>query len=144
MKNVLFLCKGNSCRSQMAEGWSKKLWPNIGAYSAGSAPSNEVDCLAVQVMAEKAISISMNKPKSISQLPKIEFDLVITLCGGAQEICPVFLGNAKVIHQGFEDPPALVQNIQSEKEALVQYRYIRDEIGKFISQFPKLFPELFS
>ena len=90
MKTILFLCTGNSCRSQMAEGWTRKLWPQLQVHSAGSAPAREVDYLAVQAMAEKGIMISTYLPKSLLDLPPVDFDLVVTLCGDAAENCLIF------------------------------------------------------
>ena len=144
MKNVLFLCTENSCRSQMAEGWTRKLWPQLQVYSAGYSPAREVDCLAVQVMAEKAVIISTLQPKVIADLPQVAFDLVVTLCGDAAETCLHVPGGAKVEHHGFDDPPKLAPNARSEEEALLHYRRVRDEIADFVSNLPLSHPELFT
>lgn len=96
MKKVLFLCTGNACRSQMAEGWTRKQWPLLEVYSAGSSSAREVDYLAVQVMTEKSVIISTCKPKGIQDLPLVMFDLVVTLCGDAAKTCPYFPDGAKV------------------------------------------------
>jgi arsenate reductase len=144
MKTILFLCTGNSCRSQMAEGWTRKLWPQLLVYSAGSAPAREVDYLAVQAMAEKGVIISTYRPKNLRDLPPITFDLVVTLCGDAAEACPHFPGSAKVEHHGFDDPPKLALTAQNEEEALAQYRRVRDELADFVIKIPLSHPELFT
>ena len=144
MKTILFLCTGNSCRSQMAEGWTRKLWPQLQVHSAGSAPAREVDYLAVQAMAEKGIMISTYLPKSLLDLPPVDFDLVVTLCGDAAEYCPYFPGGAKNVHHGVDDPPRLAKNAKTEEEALTYYRRVRDEIADFVGNLPQAHPELFS
>ena len=144
MKTILFLCTGNSCRSQMAEGWTRKLWPQLQVHSAGSAPAREVDYLAVQAMAEKGIMISTYLPKSLLDLPPVDFDLVVTLCGDAAENCPYFPGGAKIEHHGFDDPPRLAKNAKTEEEALTYYRRVRDEIADFVGNLPQAHHELFS
>lgn len=133
---ILFLCTGNSCRSQMAEGWAKHLKSDIiEAYSAGIEP-HALDPFAVKAMAEAGVNISGHRSKHISTLPPIEFDYVITVCGHAHESCPFFPGTPKVIHRGFEDPPLLAKTASSEEEAMGYYRRIRDEIKNFIDTLP--------
>ena len=138
---ILFLCTGNSCRSQMAEGWARALKPDaIEAYSAGIA-KHGLNVLAVKAMAEAGVDISTQAAKSVDELPVQDFDYVITLCGHAHETCPVFPGNAKKIHAGFDDPPALAKDAKTEDEALVHYRRVRDEIRQFVSGLPESLSE---
>ncbi len=129
---LLFLCTGNSCRSQMAEGWANKLKADqIQAYSAGVAPSL-VDPRALRAMSEAGVDISGQRSKDISEIINIEFDYVVTLCGHANESCPVFPGKTKRIHKGFDDPPMLAAGATSEDEAMEHYRRVRDEIRHFV------------
>jgi arsenate reductase (thioredoxin) len=129
---VLFLCTGNSCRSQMAEGWARHLrGDEINAWSAG-IETHGLNPLAVKVMAEAGVDISHQKSKLVADLPEQEFDLVITVCGQADENCPFFSGPTRVMHHGFDDPPKLAANAASEEEALSHYRRVRDEIRDFI------------
>jgi arsenate reductase (thioredoxin) len=133
---ILFLCTGNSCRSQMAEGWAGKLTAqDIEPYSAGVEP-RAIDPRAVKAMAEAGIDISGQRSKHVHELKGIEFDFVITLCGQARETCPVFLGKTKVVHHGFEDPPKLAASAKTEEEAMSHYRRIRDEIKEFVRGLP--------
>ncbi|MEW6500609.1 MAG: arsenate reductase ArsC [Thermodesulfobacteriota bacterium] len=133
---VLFLCTGNSCRSQMAEGWARHLKGEvIEAYSAGIA-GHGMNGRAVAAMAEAGVDISHQWSKTVDELPAVGFDYVVTLCGHANETCPIFPGNAKRIHRGFDDPPQLAANAASEEEALGHYRRVRDEIKKFIEGMP--------
>ncbi len=129
---VLFLCTGNSCRSQMAEGWAKKLFPGvIEAYSAGTKPG-AVDPRAVKAMAEAGVDISGHRSKHADELKAIHFDLVVTVCDRAREACPVWFGKAEKLHKSFEDPPFLARSAKTEEEALAPYRKVRDEIKKFV------------
>jgi arsenate reductase (thioredoxin) len=137
-KRILFLCTGNSCRSQMAEGWARELKNDeIEAYSAG-IEKHGLNPFAVRVMAEKGVDISTQQSNVIEELPVQKFDYVITLCGHAQETCPYFLGNN--IHQGFEDPPSLVTETDTEEEKLHHYRRVRDEIRQYIETIPQGLP----
>jgi arsenate reductase (thioredoxin) len=134
--NVLFLCTGNSCRSQMAEGWAKHFKKSsIEPYSAGVVKKG-VDPLAVRVMREAGVDISRHKSKTVFEVLDKKFDYVITLCSDAQKTCPVFPGKAKVVHKGFDDPPALAKKAKTEKEKLAHYRRVRDEIRGFIEEMP--------
>jgi arsenate reductase len=129
---VLFLCTGNSCRSQMAEGWARQLrGDEIIACSAG-IETHGLNPLAVRVMAEAGVDISGQKSKLMAELPRQSFDLVITVCGHADENCPFFPGPTMVVHHGFDDPPKLAAAAASEEEALGHYRRVRDEIRDFI------------
>lgn len=134
---ILFLCTGNSCRSQMAEGWARHLKPHeIEAYSAG-IEKHGLNPLAVRVMAEAGVDIGHHTSKTVDELPLRDFDMVITLCGHANETCPFFPGAVKKVHVGFDDPPALAKDAPSEEDALVHYRRVRDEIRDFIAGLPQ-------
>jgi arsenate reductase len=129
---VLFLCTGNSCRSQMAEGFARALRsPDLEAFSAGVV-RHGMNPLAVKAMAEAGVDISGQSSKTVDDLPVKEFDYVVTLCGHANENCPYFPGTAKRIHAGFDDPPALAKDAATEEEAMVHYRRVRDEIRDFV------------
>ncbi len=131
---VLFLCTGNSCRSQMAEGWARNLLADdISAYSAG-IEKHGLNQLAVKAMREVGVDISGQASKTTDELPIQSFDWVITLCGHAHETCPFFPG--KTIHRGFEDPPELAREAESEEEKLFHYRRVRDAIREFIVGLP--------
>ena len=133
---VLFLCTGNSCRSQMAEGWARHLKSNeLEAYSAGIDPKT-VDPRAVVVMAEAGVDISGHHSKHVNELAGITFDYVVTVCGHADENCPIFPGKTTVVHFGFDDPPRLAEGAGTEEEALGHYRRVRDEIKAFIQTLP--------
>ena len=132
LKKILFLCTGNSCRSQMAEGWTNKLQKdNFKAYSAGIAPKG-VDPRAVKVMSEAGIDISGQTSKDIDSLGNMEFDYVVTLCDNANEACPFFPAKTKLMHRGFDDPPKLSEGVTNEEDALKHYRRVRDEIKAFV------------
>jgi arsenate reductase len=134
---VLFLCTGNSCRSQMAEGWARYLKGDvIDAYSAGIA-THGLNPRAVQVMAEAGVDISGQRSKHVDELKHIAFDYVVTVCGHAHETCPLFPGTARVVHVGFDDPPALARGAKTEDEALAHYRRVRDEIRAFVASLPE-------
>lgn len=135
---VLFLCTGNSCRSQMAEGWARHLHAGtIDACSAG-IEKHGLNPSAVRVMHEAGIDISGHTSKTLDDLGGVELDLVITVCGHAHETCPLFPGEARVIHHAFDDPPRLAKTAETEEEALAHYRRVRDEIGAFIHTLPEL------
>ena len=133
---ILFLCTGNSCRSQMAEGWARRLKSDvIEAYSAG-IETHGLNPRAVQVMAEAGVDISTQSSKHVDTLAHIPFDYVLTVCGRAFESCPLFPGHAKVRHVGFDDPPALAKTAATEEEALAHYRRVRDQIRAWILTLP--------
>ncbi len=128
---ILFLCVGNSCRSQMAEAFANSLRPDeIEGFSAGVNPS-KVNERAIKVMAEAGIDISSHYSKSIADLPGIDFDYVITLCDKAKENCPLFPGKAKIMHRNFNDPTSATG---SEEEISAEFRRVRDQIQKFIKK----------
>ena len=130
---VLFLCTGNSCRSQMAEGWARHLrGDDIVPYSAGLI-AHGLNPRAVKVMAEAGVDISGHQSNSLDEMQGLTFDFVVTVCGHADEHCPAFPGGTKVIHRGFDDPPTLAMDAKDEAEALAYFRRVRDEIGKFIA-----------
>lgn len=133
---ILFLCTGNSCRSQMAEGWTRHLNPeSVEPYSAGVAPS-QLDPRAVRVMAEAGVDISGQWSKPVGDVLEIDLDYVVTVCDEASENCPVFPGKIVVRHVGFADPPRLARDASSEQEALSAYRRVRDEIRDFVETLP--------
>ena len=138
---VLFLCTGNACRSQMAEGWAKALKPNeIEAYSAGTAPHG-LDPLAVTVMKEAGVDISDHLSKDVAELLAVPFDVVVTVCDRAAESCPIFPGPATlIVHHGFSDPPLLAKTL-ADSEKLNPYRQVRDEIRAFIETLPQCLNE---
>jgi len=136
-KNILFLCTGNSCRSQMAEGWLRHLKAaQFNAYSAG-IEQHGLNSYAVQVMAEAGVDISHYQSKSLDDLADVDFNYVITVCGHAHETCPYFPGSAQVIHVGFDDPPKLAESLTEESKILDCYRRVRDEIKSFIQEIEK-------
>jgi arsenate reductase (thioredoxin) len=133
MKKILVLCTGNSCRSQMAEGFVRHFRPEFEVYSAGTAPAAEVHPLAVKVMAEEGIDISDGEPKLVNQFIDHDFDYVITVCDDAKETCPVFIGSVKEqLHMGFEDPAMATG---SDEEVLGVFRRVRDEIKRDFKMF---------
>jgi arsenate reductase len=133
---ILFLCTGNSCRSQMAEGWARQLkGDSIEAYSAG-IETHGLNPDAVRVMAEAGVDISRQRSKNVKEFQDIEFDYVVTVCGHANENCPIFRGKAKVVHVGFDDPPKLAADAKTEEQRLAPYRRVRDEIKSFVTGLP--------
>jgi len=131
---VLFLCTGNSCRSQMAEGWARALKGDvIEAYSAG-IETHGLNPNAVKVMAEAGVDISGHTSKNVETLLDVPFDYVVTVCGHANETCPMFPGKAKVVHVGFDDPPALARQVEGEEAKLACYRRVRDDIRAFVEK----------
>jgi len=134
---ILFLCTGNSCRSQMAEGWARKLKNDqIEPYSAG-IETHGLNPNAVKVMAEADVDISHQQSKHVDDLKDIHFDYVVTVCGHANENCPIFPRKAKIVHVGFDDPPKLAKNAASPEEALGHYRRVRDQIRHFVERLPQ-------
>lgn len=134
---LLFLCTGNSCRSQMAEGWTRYLkHDQIDVYSAG-IETHGLNPYAVQVMKEAGVDISGHKSQLLDEFKDVTFDYVITVCGHAHETCPWFPGGSKVIHKGFDDPPKLVESLRDEDKILDCYRRVRDEIKTYIETLPE-------
>ncbi len=135
---VLFLCTGNSCRSQMAEGWAQALASDsVDAASAG-VETHGLNPNAVKVMAEAGVDISGHQSTHVDEFKDEHFDLVITVCDNARKSCPVFGADVKTIHVGFDDPPALAKDAKTEEEALGHYRRVRDEIKAFVEKLPDL------
>ena len=134
---ILFLCTGNSCRSQMAEGWARHLKGDVlEPYSAG-IEVHGMNVRAVKVMAEAGVDISGHRSKHVSELKDIAFDYVVTVCDNARESCPLFPGRTRVVHRSFEDPPRLARDAKTEEEALEHYRRVRDEIKAFVLTLPE-------
>ena len=132
---ILILCTGNSCRSQMAEGFLKSLDNDLEVYSAGTSPSAEIHPKAIQVMGEISIDISNGLPQDVDAYLDKDFDYVVTVCGGAKENCPVFMGKVKnQLHIGFDDP---AEATGTEVEILHEFRRIRDEIERNFNTFYK-------
>ncbi|AQQ10124.1 Arsenate reductase [Sedimentisphaera cyanobacteriorum] len=131
-KKVLFLCTGNSCRSQMAEAWARELKSEtIEPFSAGLSPKG-IDPFAVDAMEEAGLGTQLLSSKSLEIFLEQRFDLIVTLCDNAKESCPVFPGAVKVIHKSFPDPPAMASAYNYQDLKLDCYRKVRDEIRDFI------------
>ena len=138
---VLFLCTGNSCRSQMAEGWARALKGDvIEPYSAGTEPHG-MNRLAVRAMAEAGVDISGHHSKHVDELKDVPLDVVVTVCDHANETCPLFPGRVKRLHVGFDDPPKLAAGATNDEDALVHYRRVRDEIKAFVERLPEALAE---
>lgn len=137
MLKVLFLCTGNSCRSQMAEGFTRALKADqIEAFSAGVEPHG-LNPLAVKAMGEAGVDISRHRSKHVNDLKDVNFDYVVTVCDDANEACPIFPGKTQVVHVGFDDPPRLAKDAKSEEEAMRHYRRVRDQIKSFVQTLPQ-------
>jgi len=135
-QTILFLCTGNSCRSQMAEGWCRHLKnKDYDVYSAGTE-THGLNPLAVKVMAESGVDISMHKSQLVDEFEELHFDTVVTVCGHAHENCPLFSNATRIVHVGFDDPPTLAKTAETEEEALTHYRRVRDEIRDFVAAIP--------
>lgn len=138
MLNILFLCTGNSCRSQMAEALAGNLYPQHRFFSAGMQPHG-INPYAVKVIEELGIDMSGHTSKHIDILNDIKFDVVITVCDNANESCPIFTGRTLRIHQSFQDPPKITANISDEFAKLAIYRQVRDQIKDWlINELPDL------
>lgn len=141
--DILFLCTGNSCRSHMAEAWCRALHSDrYRAYSAGIIAKG-LNPRMVQVMRECGIDPTIQQSSKTLQSvldAGVHLDLVVTVCGHAHETCPVFPGSTRVVHVGFDDPPALAADAGDEAEALQHYRRVRDEIRDFIINLPESLP----
>ncbi|MBK7500754.1 MAG: thioredoxin family protein [Ignavibacteriales bacterium] len=132
-KRILILCTGNSCRSQMAEGFLKSFDKNLEVFSAGTKPAEKVNPFAVKAMQEIGIDISNGVSENVDKYLSQSFDYVITVCDNAKETCPVFIGNVKhQIHIGFDDP---ADAVGSEEEVMPVYRRVRDEIKNDFYEF---------
>ncbi len=134
---VLFLCSGNSCRSQMAEGWARALKGDvIEPYSAGIVAHGQ-NPKAIQVMREAGVDITGQASKTFDSLQGVDLDVVITVCGHADESCPVLPIKTRKVHHGFDDPPKLAKDAKTEEEALAHYRRVRDDIKAYILTLPE-------
>ena len=134
---ILFLCTGNSCRSQMAEGWARHLKSDVIEACSAGIETHGLNPLAVKVMAEAGVDISGQRSKLAGKFADVEFDYVVTVCGHANEHCPIFPGKTNVVHVGFDDPPKLAAGAATEEEALAHYRRVRDDIKTFIETLPE-------
>lgn len=134
---VLFLCTGNSCRSQMAEGWARHLKGDVIEACSAGIEKHGLNPHAVKVMAEGGVDLSKHYSKTLDDLGPVHFDYVVTVCGHAHEHCPWFPGKAKVVHVGFEDPPKLTKDMPDGEEKLAIYRRVRDEIRRFVETLPE-------
>ena len=140
-KKVLFLCTGNSCRSQMAEGWAKYLFADqIESFSAG-IETHGMNPYAVKVMGEVGVSLNEQKSELLDDFDLDGFDLVVTVCAHAHESCPIVPSGCRVIHHGFDDPPRLAAELSDEEEKLDCYRRVREQIKEFVETLPSLLKE---
>ncbi|AUR52414.1 arsenate reductase ArsC [Aquella oligotrophica] len=138
MLNILFLCTGNSCRSQMAEAIARNLYPQHQFFSAG-IETHGMNPYAIKVCNELGLDMSMHSSKHIDTFKDIKFDLVLTVCDHANESCPIFTGLAQKLHHSFQDPPKLATNLINEEEKLTIYRQVRDEIKTYLqNELPQL------
>jgi len=135
---VLFLCTGNSCRSQMAEGWAKSMYEDRYAIYSAGIEAHGLNPNAVQVMQEAGVDISGQQSQRLEELAAVKLDLVVTVCGHADENCPVLPVKCRKIHVPFDDPPALAREDASEEESLDCYRRVRDEIREFVGKLPEV------
>jgi len=140
-KSILFLCTGNSCRSQMAESWARHLHDKtIEPFSAGLI-RHGLDQRTVKVMAETGVDISEQISKTVDDLPELDFDAVITLCDSANESCPFFPGKFIRLHRSFDDPLSVAKGTADEEKVLEPYRRVRDEIRSFVEGLPDILAE---
>ena len=133
---VLFLCTGNSCRSQMAEGWARHLKGEVIESYAAGIETHGLNPNAVKVMAEAGVDISRHRSKNVSEVMSVPFDYVVTVCNHANETCPMFPGKVQIVHVGFDDPPRLAKDAVTEEEVLNCYRHVRDAIRAYVETLP--------
>lgn len=135
--NILFLCTGNSCRSQMAEGWARALKADqLTAYSAG-IEKHGLNPYAVRAMSEAGVDMTGQQSQTVADLGDVAIDVVVTVCGHADEHCPHFSGAPRVVHVPFDDPPRLAAEIADEEAKMQPYRRVRDEIKAFVAGLPE-------
>lgn len=134
---VLFLCTGNSCRSQMAEGWTRHLRGDVIEPCSAGLETHGLNPRAVQVMAEAGVDIAGHRSQLVDEFADTPLDYVVTVCGHAHETCPVFPGETTVIHEGFADPPRLTRHMTDEEEILACYRRVRDQIREWVETLPE-------
>lgn len=139
LPRVLFLCTGNSCRSQMAEGFGRTLLAGRAEVESAGTQPHGLNPAMVEVMKEVGIDVRGQRSKHIDEFAGVKLDLVVTVCDSAHEQCPVMPG-ARVMHRGFDDPPRLAREAKSPEEALMHYRRVRDEIRVFIEQWQEWLP----
>ena len=135
--SVLFLCTGNSCRSQMAEGLCRHFRGETIEPASAGIETHGLNPMAVKAMAEIGIDISDHRSTSLDEFEDREFDYVVTVCGHANESCPVLPAGTRRVHQGFDDPPKLAASAATEEEAMQHYRRVRDEIKEYILTLPE-------
>ena len=136
---VLFLCTGNSCRSQMAEGWARTLKSDEFSAKSAGIETHGLNPRAVKVMAEAGVDISGHRSTHIDEVIDDGFDYVVTVCDHANENCPYFPGKVARVHKGFDDPPRLTKDMEDEEEILAIYRRVRDEIRDYVATLPEGF-----
>jgi len=134
---ILFLCTGNSCRSQMAEGWVNHLKNDVIEARSAGIETHGLNPLAVKAMAEAGVDISHHHSKLAREFVGEPWDFVVTVCGHAHETCPYFPGKVKIVHVGFDDPSALAKDEPTEEAAMVHYRRVCDEIRAFVESLPE-------
>ncbi len=138
--SILFLCTGNSCRSQMAEGWGRALRGDKYTFYSAGIEKHGLNPLAVRAMQEAGVDISNQYSKTLDELADVRLDLVITVCGHADETCPILPGTTRKLHFGFDDPPRLARSAATEAEAFAHYQRVRDEIRQFVAQLESHLP----
>lgn len=138
---LLFLCTGNSCRSQMAEGWARALKSDVVEPFSAGIETHGLNPHAVRIMAEAGVDIAGQRSKLLDEVVDVSFDVVVTVCGHAHETCPRFPAAARVIHVSFDDPPKMAREVASqggdEEAQLDCYRRVRDEIRAFVAGLPE-------
>ncbi len=135
---LLILCTGNSCRSQMAEGWARLFHGERWAVASAGVEKHGLNPRALAVMQEAGVSMEGHSSKLLTELGSLEFNLVLTVCDNAAEACPVFPGSARVMHRSFDDPPGLTKDMVDEEQILPVYRRVRDEIRDWLRELPEL------
>lgn len=139
---ILFLCTGNSCRSQMAEGWGRKLLGDRYEFFSAGIEAHGLNPNAVEVMREEDVDITGQRSQTLDEIDQElgleKLDVVITVCGHADENCPVLPINCSKQHLPFDDPPKLAREAKTPEEAISHYRRVRDEIRAQINTLPEL------
>ncbi len=136
-RRILSLCTGNSCRSQVAEGWARHLKSDVLEPCSAGIETHGLNPNAVKVMSEAGVDISAQASQNIREFENVPLDYVVTVCEYAAETCPVFPGNAKVVHKSFPDPPKLAEEVDDAEAKLDGYRGVRDEIRAFVEPLPE-------
>jgi len=137
---ILFLCTGNSCRSQMAEGLTRHLKGDLIEVSSAGIETHGLNPHAVAVMAEEKIDISRHESQHLNDFKHIDFDYVITVCSHAHESCPIFPGGSKIVHVGFDDPPKMAELLNNPQKKLDCYRKVKDQIKSYVLTLPQSLP----